>query len=283
MRNINFQYRFRKLNTVILLLIVSFLFGFAIWWMNNQPFFQNIWNNFSSDKRAISLICEKTEMNNPVRQPINTFSSVIYLLVGILIIKETIKIKKKIVDDKKIEFRFFNTLVFGLILLYVFVASTFFHASLINLAHEIDYSAVFAFSLFPTFYFFQRNWLIKNIQLSSLQIKIYVAKLSLSFFIIWLLLSLLTPREIRHEVTAVLILIFFGFAFENSIKNKMKASKRYLVYTIISIVIGCLLLKFGGTLFTCNPNSCFQTHSFWNIFMGISGFYFHLYLKSEIK
>ena len=270
---------------IILLIILALLFGVSIWWLNQIPYLQGLWNNFSLDKKSVSSICEKSGFNSPVRQPINTFSSIIYFVVAGIVFKSK-KIQQEnrdIFDSKVIKVHSFYVYIFGIILLYVFTASSFYHASLTDIAHQIDYSAVFAFSLFPVMYFVQRKWLVGNYQFTGLQIRNYSLRLSIVFFIIWLLLSVFTPKEMGSIVTFILILSFYVFALTIIIDKRAKPGTQYLLYSIISIMVALICFEVDRFKIVCNPDSYFQAHALWNIFIGVAGFYFYWYLQSDVN
>ena len=75
--------------TIVVLITVTLLFGLLIWWLNHIPYMQRIWENFIVDKKIPASFCEQVDVNNPVRQPVNTFSNIIYLITAIIILKTT--------------------------------------------------------------------------------------------------------------------------------------------------------------------------------------------------
>lgn len=268
-------------NTVIILVCVAVVFGFTIWWLNHTPLLQHIWETFPLDKKIPLSFCEKIQVNNPVRQPINTFSNIVYLVVSIVIFKTAWEERRNENSNELITLSTAYSFLFAIILLYVFFASSFYHAALIPLAHKLDYSAVFAFSLFPTTFFLHRRWLIKKGKLRFLEKR----KLTFALFSIYLLavllLSLLIPRGKESLTALILIQIFLGLAFFAAIDKSDYHQRGYLVLSVISVLIALLCFVFDKYKIMCSPNSYFQTHSLWNLFIGLSAFYFFLYIRSE--
>ena len=267
--------------TVILLIAIALLFGITIWWVNHNASLQNIWTGYSPDEKGASSICEKTNMSNPVQQPVNTFSSIVYLLVAIVVLKNNRVRLKAIRDSKYFSTASFYSLIFGILLIYVFGASVFYHASLTDIAHRVDYSAVFAFSLFPIMYFLQRWQRIRKNQLDDLQKRNYSILLCFPFLAIWILLSLFTPKGMGSAVTLLLILTFFAFAFINQVKKPGNHNAGYLVSSIVSILVAILWFELDRFKLLCYPGSYFQSHALWNLFIGISAYYFSRYIRNE--
>jgi len=269
------------INTVIVLAGIAVVFGFAIWWLNHTPALQHIWETFPLDKKIPLSFCEKIQLSNPVRQPVNTFSNIAYLVVAVIIFKTARKERNSDKSNDLITLSTVYSFLFGFILLYVFFASSFYHAALIPLAHKLDYSAVFAFSLFPTTFFLHRWWLIKKKQIRILKNgKLTFAVLSV-YLLAVLLLSFLIPRGKESLVVLTLIQIFFGLAFFAAIDKSDYHQKGYLVLSVASVLIALMCFEFDKYKILCSPNSYFQTHSFWNLFIGLSAFYFYLYIRSE--
>lgn len=267
--------------TLILLIVVVLLFAFAIWWLNHNPSLKNIWQSFSPDEKPSDYFCEKTDMSKPVRQPVSTFSSIIYLMVALVVFKKNSKETDGSNNGNLITANPVYKYLFGFILLYVFAASTFYHASHIQLALELDYSAVFSFSLFPVMYFSQRLWLLHSRKHPRISKKRLTAVFYLAYIIVCLLLSFFTPKGKESTVTLILILAFFGLALLTEMGDPHNTNLAYLVFSIASVLMALIWYEFDKYKVLCNPTGYFQPHSLWNIFIGLSAFCFYLYMRTE--
>lgn len=268
--------------TIILLITVTLVFGLAIIWLNHNPSLQHIWNNFDLDKKVPASFCEKTGISNPVRQPINTFSNIIYLIIAIIIFSKSREERHSSNTQNLFTANTTYRFLFGFILIYVFGASTFYHASLISLAHKLDYSAVFSFSLFPVMYFLQRLWLIYSRKHPHISKKGLPATF-LVYIVVCLLLSFFTPAGKESTVSIILILAFFGLALLTEIADPHNSDPAYMALSITSVLVAMIWYEFDKYKVLCNPNSYFQPHSLWNLLIGLSAFYFYLYIRSEHK
>lgn len=266
--------------TIVSLVSITVLFGFSIWGLNKNPALQGLWNNFLMDKKVPASFCEQVHINSPVRQPVNTFSNIVYLLTAVIILSGIWKSSHANIKGHLSESNIF-CLLFSIVLLYVFVASTFYHASLIGIAHTLDYSAVFSFSLFPFMFFLHQWWLLKKKTLSISERRKSEMRFLLIFFSANLGLALLTPKGKEQMVAILLVLLFLISAIITVIIEKHKPGTNYLIYTIIAVIAAVILFEFDKYKIMCNPKSFFQPHSLWNIFIGLSAFWFYLYMRSE--
>lgn len=266
--------------TIVTLISITVLFAFSIWWLNHTPALQGFWNSFNTDKRVPASFCEQVHINSPVRQPVNTFSNIIYLLTAVIVLSGIWKSRHADIKGHLSESNIF-CLLFSIVLLYVFVASTFYHASLIGIAHTLDYSAVFSFSLFPFMFFLHQWWLLKKKTLSIPERRKSEIRFLLVFSGANLGLALLTPKGKEQMVSILLVLLFLISAFITVMIEKHKPGTNYLVFTTIAVIAAVILFEFDKYKIMCNPKSFFQPHSLWNILIGLSAFWFYLYMRSE--
>lgn len=267
--------------TAILLGVVAIVFVLTIWWLNHTPSLEGIWKDFHGSNDIIGTFCERLELDKPIRQPVNTFSSIFYLMVAIIIFKKNWQRRKNSQSFSFIKTYFVPDFIFGFVLLYVFCASSFYHASLIKPALKLDFSAVYFFSLFPVLYFSSKWSLINN----SKQLRISNKALTIAFYsiyiIIALLLSFYTPKGNEHIVIFINILIFFSFAITAVLAKPKKDNLNYLGLNIVCIMLALVWFELDKYRVLCNPDSYFQPHSFWNLFIALSGFYFYVYIRSD--
>ena len=252
--------------TIVFLITITLLFGLLIWWLNHNPSMQHIWENFTIDKKIPASFCEKVSVSNPVRQPVNTFSNIIYLISAIIILKTSWKQRYIISSPDHLAVSNGYAILLGFILLYVFGASTFYHASLISLAHKLDYSAVFSFSLFPIVFLLNRWWLSRNSMLLNTQKRKSATTFFSAFLAANLLLTFLTPKGKESLIAIILVMIFLGLAIATVLIEKDNPKLNCLILSISSVLMAVLWFELDKYKILCNPKSYFQPHSFWNMF-----------------
>jgi len=264
---------------IVMLFSVVILFGFIIWWLNQNQGLYGFWNGFNLDKRVPASFCEQVHLNNPVRQPLNTFSNIVYLVTAIIIFNGAWKSRQGNMPGNLTESKFFY-LLFAIVLLYVFAASTFYHASLVRIAHWFDYSAVFSFSVFPVMYFIWQWQPLKKRLLLMAEGQKFEMFFLMIFTGVILALALFIPNGKEALVAMILFFLFLAAGFVTFITQKYKPGSQYLLYSVISVLVAAIWFEFDKYKIICNPKSFFQPHSLWNVFIGISAFWFYLYMRS---
>lgn len=259
--------------TIALLLVITFIFSFSIWWLNHSSFFQNTLDWFAMDNRLEHSFCEKTIISNQVRQPINTFSSIIYLFFAVIILKNKNRNTNHISDNIN---QFYEFLL-GLLLVYVFICSVFFHATLADISLKLDFTAVCALVSFPSIYFLN-NLIHKNKKNTN---HVFKSFFILFFFITFILLSLTTHHEKHRLLMFLLIIIFFIISF--IVTNKSNTDRKYLFFSMASIIVAIIWLELDKYNFFCNPDGYFQPHSLWHVFSGFSAFYFYMFCRIDLN
>jgi len=258
-----------------------FLFGFGIWFLNNILPYKDVWEGFYTEKSIGTFFCEKTDMSAIVRQPFNTFSNFIYWISGFAIVRRGWKDQQKRNRYNIISANPFYSIVFGGILIYTFVASTFFHASLIHFAKRLDFSAVYSLSLFPLMYFTHRVWLLSIGHPSNTKHSLSTRTLVIAFTLIYLALTLFVPDKMADYLVLAIILTTITFAVIVEMKDRGKTNHRYLGIAVCCILIAVMCFDFDVHKVFCHPDSAVQPHSLWHLFSGISSFYFYMYIRSE--
>ena len=268
---------------LFVLLSTASFFAFLIWFLNSVLPYKNVWDSFYTEKDIGTFFCEKTVMQNMVRQPINTFSNFIYWIAAVAILNRGWRDLGKTTRYNIISANPFYSLTLGVIMLFIFSASVFFHSSLIHAASELDFSAVYSLSLFPLMYFVHRVWLLRIGVPSNQRHPRSTRILIVIFSSAYLLLTFFLPSHGRLRDYVVLgiiiILILLGFIVERY--DRGKTNHYYLLAAISSILFAVMWFIFDIHKVFCNPDSYIQPHSLWHLFSGIAAFYFYMYIRSE--
>jgi hypothetical protein len=240
-----------------------------------------VWKEFHTSSDISTFFCEHTDMSLFVRQPLNTFSNIVYLITSLMILRRGWKDQSKRNKYNLISANPFYSITFGCILMYIFIASTFFHSSLIEAASKLDFSAVYSLSLFPLMYFTHRVWLLSIGVPSNTKHSKSTTTVIVVFSILYLLLTFFLPHGTENYVvlSIIIMLSLFGIVVER--KDPGKTNPYYLMAAILSILFAVMWFAFDIYKILCNPNSIIQPHSLWHFFAGVSTFYFYMYIRSE--
>lgn len=253
------------------MITITFFFAFAIWWLNHSPSILKTGNHFAMNNKLADLFCEKAIASNLIRQPVNTFSNIIYLIVAVIIFKN----KKRNINSVSDNINQFYESFLGYLLTYIFICSVLFHATLADIPLKFDFTAVCAFVAFPSIYFLH-HFIFKKKNSSNDVEKI---SFSLSFFITFYLLFLFTHYEKHNLEMLFLIMIYFILSFIVLIKNSV--NRIYLFISRASVSVAVIWFELERNKIFCNPDGYLQLHSLWHIFIGLSAFYFYLYMLSR--
>ena len=266
---------------LVILVLTTLAYGFAIWYLNHAFSVRHFWQNFYTENDIDIFFCEFTDMSMLIRQPVNTFSNIVYWIVGLIILRRGWKDLSKQNRYNIVSANPFYSITLGCIMLYIFCASTFFHASLIHFASTLDFSAVYSLSLFPLMYFSHRVWLLSIGLPSNVKHNKSTATVVLVFSTLYLLLTFFLPEGMENYVVLgiIITIIVFGIVVEK--KDPGKTNHRYLITCIVSILFAVMWFAFDVYKVLCNQHSLIQPHSLWHLFAGISTFYFYMYIRSE--
>ena len=268
-------------NTIIASSIATALFGLLIFITNKLFYNIGFWNHFLFKQGIEVWFCETTDLKNLIRQPINTFTNITYLVNAVFFTVKGVEDYRRREPYNLITANCFYSFTLGAVSLYTFLGSTFFHSSLIMFASKIDFSAVYSVSLYPLMYFTHRIWLLLTKRESKVQHLKGMLFLITVFTIIYITLTSFVSLHYVHEFVLSFIILtgIFGVVLEKA--DEGKSNKLYLWLTIIFISIAIIFFKLDIEKILCNPESFFQPHSIWHICNGCAVFYFYLYIRSE--
>ena len=267
--------------SIIQSIIATILFGLGIYLINLFFYDIQFWDKFLFHQEVFTFFCEYTNPKLLIRQPINTFTNIVYLVNAVYFLNRGINDYVKKNAYNLITAHPFYSFTLSAISLYTFCGSTFYHSSLISAASTIDFSAVYSVSLFPLMYFAHRIFLYVLKLPTYTRHRTGLIILISSFTTIYLLLTFVFSMKYIHQLVLLFIILtmLFGFILEKT--DKGKTNKWYLILTVITITIAVIFFKFDMEKILCNPDSWIQPHSIWHICNGSAVFYFYLYIRSE--
>ncbi|HEK21338.1 hypothetical protein [Mucilaginibacter sp.] len=262
--------------TRLVLIVVVSLYGTLVFVVNHIPALQNSWIDWQTNTTKVNLLCENTVLSNPIRQPASAFSGIVYLLLAIIIFSR-VEYKKSIPVDPLRKTRLFYELLLASVLVYVFGCSLFYHASLTRIAVQLDYSAVYAIAAFPCLYIGQITFLKAN----------GTAQSRLQFFyfplivIVLAVISVFVPLREKSLAAFVFIMLFFAFSFVAEMGKTGSRARKYLALSNISVMVALIWFELDKYKIGCIPGGYFSLHGLWNLFIGLSTFYFYLYMSES--
>lgn len=258
----------------------AIVFGLLIYFLNHFFYPTNFWDNYTIEKGIEVAFCEFTDLKKLVRQPINTFTNVWYVVNAIFFLSKGISDYKNPNSFNLITANPYYSILLGFVSIYTFLCSTFFHSSLISVASNLDFSAVYSIALFPMMYYSHRILLLVRKKSTHEKHPKEVKLLIAIFSVIYVLLTFFGMDYVHPIVfTFILLTALGGFYLER--KEPNKSNPFYLILMVVFISIALFLFEMDNAELICNPDSFIQPHSLWHIFNSMTVYYIYLYFRSE--
>lgn len=273
-------WRHHKIKITVSILFTIF-FGTLIYWLNRTFYDIGFWDHFLFKQGIESWFCERTDMKNLIRQPINTFTNYVYLVNAVFFTIKGVQDYQRKEPYNLITANSFYSILLGFISFYTFLGSTFFHSSLILFASKIDFSAVYSISLYPLMYFTHRLWLSLTKRPSQVKHVGEMLVFIFVFTVIYIILTFFVTMHYIHQTVLffIILTVLFGIILERTEGGRTK--KIYLKLTASFISVAVIFFKLDIEKILCHPDSYFQPHSIWHICNGFAVFYFYLYIRSD--
>ncbi len=272
----NIIFWYRKIIPLIFCVIFFIIFMICNAWFNKTGF----WLQFKEFSPAYSFTCEYQNPVSIIRQPLNTFSNFLLLYFGIEIVIFSWYDRKHYQNSPNlVRMNYQYSLVFGLSLVWLFLGSTVYHASMLDFFSQLDMAGVYACLLFPIIMTIHK--IIAATYFGNKPYFSYWGSLVsiISFFIV---LYYLTGYYWNAESYLFVPLLFFCLFALSAYHNYYYVKdyrKDFLTIALVSILIA--LSFYGLDIYYCFELSYFQFHSLWHIFAALSMYYYYLYLRSE--
>lgn len=205
-----------------------------------------------------------------VAQPVNTWSSFGFVLVGLLVIRQSREDIRRHKSNLMKRQRAYPAL-FGMALIITGLGSAFYHASLTLVGQFLDLMGMYFIASFIMLYNISR--------LKALSGKNFV----IAYILVNALLAFLLIQypALRRYIFGIMILATLLPEY-----RLRQAGKLFINNFLINAAWGTLILAFiiwalDLTKILCNPTSWLQGHALWHLLGAIAGGFLYLYYRSE--
>lgn len=211
--------------------------------------------------------CEQISVDKPLRQPINTASSLAFVVAGSVLLILDAKIRKR--NSKVMARSHTNLLVASL--LFIGIGSAFFHASLTLLGQFFDVFGMYLLGAFILSYGLKRLYGWND-------------RLSLVFYLCVVVLLgtlLISWPETRRFAFAIVLVLSIGVETLYQRRRSPDLSIGYW-YTSIAVLTGAFMIWIlDNSRMLCAPLGYIQGHAVWHVLGAISVVLLYGYYVSE--
>lgn len=212
--------------------------------------------------------CEQIRVDEIIRQPANTWSSMMFTLVGILI---GVHAFRQLGHSQKLSRLFALILSFALV--FIGVGSAFYHASMTFWGQFFDVGSMYLLASFMLVYAWLRLFNLP-IHLSTI---LYLLMNSV------LLVLLYFFPETRRGAFATVLILGIGFELYYATVHKPAIKGYWFNYGLLLFAIAYAIWTLDNNLVLCVADSLLQGHAVWHIFGAVSSGMLYLYYASETQ
>jgi len=207
-----------------------------------------------------------------VRQPVNAYSNLIYIAVGLYIIvnliyfsKKRLKISSQTNLPRKILF------IFACASIVVGIGSFVYHAGFTFLGEQLDDDGMYL-----TGSFLLLNFISRLKKFSVLHFLLFYTIINVPLEIL-----IYIHPSVRGLVFGLLILV--TLLIEKNVFKKIpdRNQVKYLVFGVGLFFVGYLIWILDYTKILCFPHSIFQGHAVWHLLTGLAILFLYFFMDSE--
>lgn len=257
-------------------LVISIIFGIAFYVLNLHLDGNIIWTGKLGNGGLYAEYCELNQFEKFLRQPMNSYSNLAFLFFGMLIIQYGFSDYKSKINGNALQAFPLYSILQGAYFCYLFVGSSFYHASLTWIGQRVDMNATYGLTLGLLAYVSYRNLspYCKNLK----KLQIYVIVLLLTLTAIFSYLHLMISSSYLLPFLFLIICIQIIYLLQ---KNKNRFQNRYVLLSFISIVFALIIRTLDVEKIGCDPLSIFQGHALWHFFTGLGAYSMYQFYRSE--
>lgn len=242
-----------------------------------------VWNNMKLAGGNAFKFCEHNKMESSLVQTANTWSNLGFLIVGLFLVFVGIKDGKLKTENQAnllLKHPVFSIII-GVSILYLFVGSFFYHASVTYFFQMIDQTGMYAILLSFMAYNAFRIWSSRKNkageQKSTLPIILFVL-----FVFDVLFLSLLWKIIDINILFTTLALSFIVFSIIHTKKTATEKFSKVLLYSAVIVYLSSMTIWIldRKNIF-CDPDSLIQGHALWHLLNAVALLLIYFSYRSE--
>ncbi len=244
---------------------------------------QAIWSSMKEAGGNAFHFCEHNNMGSGLVQTANTWSNLGFLFVGLFLLFMGIKDARFKNDENRanllLKYPMFS-IIMGISILYLFIGSFFYHASVTFFFQKIDQTGMYAILLSFMGYNIFRIWPLMNtrkrgeVSSHKLILFIFIAINVLFFTYLW-----------KIDVNILFTSLAFSFIAFTIVYNRknptVKLSKKLLHFSLVIYLLSMSFWILDRKAVLCDPTSIFQGHALWHILNAVVLLLIYMHYRAE--
>ncbi len=206
-----------------------------------------------------------------IRQPINTYSNLAFVLVGLLMLTVARDDWSKGTRHNLMSLHRAYPVIFGLAAIVIGGGSFFYHASLTFIGQWFDVMGMYLFVGFAMVYSFARLRPMRPFYF-------IVGYLAMNAMLGYLLI---VNPAIRRQVFAAMVWTALALEILVWLVDSPKIEKRWLAASVASLALGYAMWMLDETGAWCAPTSWLQGHAVWHLLTALAAGLLFVYYRSE--
>ena len=205
-----------------------------------------------------------------VAQPANTWSSFGFVLVGLLVMRQSAVdihlLKRNLLTSQRA-----YPVLFGAALIITGLSSAFYHASLTFVGQFFDVMGMYLIASFIMLYNISRY---KTFRGRNFVIAYLVINALLAFLLV-------TYPALRRYIFGAVIFAALWPEYRLRKTRKLLINNFFLKAAWGTLILAFIIWTLDITKIICNPNSWLQGHALWHLLGAAAGGFLYLYYRSE--
>ena len=255
--------------------LISLIAAIILLILNNYLDGNTIWTGKLGNGGLYAEYCELNQFDKFLRQPMNSYSNLAFLFFGVSVIRLGFRdMKSTDFKNPLMAFSAFSILQ-GIYFCYLFLGSTYYHASLTWTAQRVDMNATYSIAIS-----------LIGISCYRLFIKTDASNKFKAAYVLLLFFTVLVFIEIYLYTSSfvllpLLILVIIICTITNYLRNKEKYNLYLQILSLLFMITAFILRTLDVNKIGCDPASVYQGHSLWHLFTGMSVFLLYWFYRSE--
>ena len=254
---------------LILAILLFIILCFLLVILSNINYSWENWRPATCTTTTIGCFCELIR-NSTVRQPINTWSSLAFTLIGFLIIAQA-KFDARNISNKNnmnlITSKYLYSLIYGFTMVVIGLGSAFYHASLSFVGQTADVIGMYLFVSFFIVYTLSRIYTFEE-NISAIQF------IFLNFIFAYFLII---HPELRRYIFGIALIVALFLEFKLRRKKNIVIDNKYVFIAFFVMLVSFILWLLDTFKVICYPSSVFQLHSIWHLGGAVAAGLLYLY------